>query len=93
MKSPVQLSIPPVYPASHERTRLMFPECLNLAGFSVLERPMAQLYSPNALNGPAIDPGYHWTDVSAICDCFLLTRASALNNKRCAMVILKPFLT
>ena len=42
---------------------------------------MASVYSSNALNGPTIDLGYHWTDVSAVCDGFLLARARALRPR------------
>lgn len=55
----------------------MFFERFNVAGFSILERPMAQIYSSNALNGLVIDLGYHWTDVSAIYDGSLLKHARA----------------
>lgn len=55
----------------------MFFERFNVAGFSILERPMAQLYACNALNGLVIDLGYHWTDISAIYDGFLLKYARA----------------
>ena len=55
----------------------MFFERFNVAGFSILERPMAQLYASNALNGLVIDLGYHWTDISAIYDGFLLKHARA----------------
>lgn len=55
----------------------MFFERFNVAGFSILERPMAQLYACNALNGLVIDLGYHWTDVSAIYDGCLLKHARA----------------
>jgi len=78
MESPVQLSIFPGLPRSScEHICQMFFERFNVAGFSILERPMAQIYSSNALNGLIIDLGYHWTDVSAIYDGFLLTRARA----------------
>jgi len=78
MESPVQLSIFPGLPRSScERICQMFFERFNVAGFSILERPMAQMYSSNALNGLIIDLGYHWTDISAIYDGFLLTRGRA----------------
>ena len=78
MESPVQLSIFPGLPRSScEHICQMFFERFNVAGFSILERPMAQMYSSNALNGLIIDLGYHWADVSAIYDGFLLTRARA----------------
>ena len=78
MESPVQLSIFPGLPRSScERTCQMFFERFNVAGFSILERPMAQIYASNALNGLVIDLGYHWTDISAIYDGFLLKRARA----------------
>lgn len=55
----------------------MFFERFNVAGFSILERPMAQMYSCNALNGLVIDLGYYWTDVSAVYDGFLIKQARA----------------
>ena len=55
----------------------MFFERFNVAGFSILERPMAQMYACNALNGLVIDLGYHWTDISAVYDGFLLKHARA----------------
>ena len=55
----------------------MFFERFNVAGFSILERPMAQIYSSNALNGLIIDLGYHWTDISAVYDGSLLKQARA----------------
>jgi queuine/archaeosine tRNA-ribosyltransferase len=46
MESPVQLSIFPGLPRSScERICQMFFERFNVAGFSILERPMAQMYS------------------------------------------------
>ena len=78
MESPVQLSISPGLPRSScERICQMFFERFNVAGFSILERPMAQLYAANALNGLVIDLGYHWTDISAIYDGVLLKHARA----------------
>ena len=78
MESPVQLSIPPGLPRSScERICQMFFERFNVAGFSIIERPVAQLYASNALNGLVIDLGYHWTDISAIYDGFLLKHARA----------------
>ena len=78
MESPVQLSIFPGLPRSScEHICQMFFERFNVAGFSILERPMAQMYSSNALNGLIIDLGYHWTDVSAVYDGFLLKQARA----------------
>jgi len=46
--------------------------------FLILERTVVSMYSSNALNGLIIDLGYHWTDVSAVCDGFLLMRARVL---------------
>ena len=69
MESPVQLSIFPGLPRSScEHICQMFFERFNVAGFSILERPMAQMYACNALNGLVIDLGYHWTDISAVYD-------------------------
>ena len=78
MESPVQLSIFPGLPRSScEHICQMFFERFNVAGFSILERPMAQMYACNALNGLVIDLGYHWTDISAVYDGFLLKHARA----------------
>jgi actin-related protein 9 len=78
MESPVQLSIFPGLPRpSCELICQMFFERFNVAGFSILERPMAQIYSSNALSGLIIDLGYHWTDISAVYDGFLLHQARA----------------
>jgi len=78
MESPVQLSIFPSLPRSScEHICQMFFERFNVAGFSILERPMAQIYSCNALNGIVIDLGYYWTDVSAVYDGFLSKQARA----------------
>ena len=38
---------------------------------------MAQIYASNVLNGLVIDLGYHWTDISAVYDGFLLSHAKA----------------
>lgn len=74
MESPAQLSTFPGPPLSScERICKMPSERLNAAGFSILERPMAQMYF-NTLDGLTIDLGYHRTGVSAVSDGFLLTR-------------------
>jgi len=82
MESPAQLSIFPGSPRSScERICRAFFVRFSVSGFFILERTVAQMYSSNALNGLTIGLGYHWTDISAICDNFPLTRARALDNK------------
>ena len=75
MESPVQLSIFPSLPLSScERICQMFFERFNAARFSILERPMTQMYYSNTLNR-LIDSGYDCAGVSVVYDGLLLTRA------------------
>jgi len=73
MESSIQLSIFPSSPQSScERICQMFFERFNAARFSILERPMAQMYYSNALNR-LIDFGYHCAGTSVVYDGLLLT--------------------
>jgi actin-related protein 9 len=55
----------------------MFFERFNVAGFSILERPIAQIYAANALHGVVVDIGARYTDVTPIYDGFPLHHARA----------------
>ncbi|KAH8116398.1 actin-related protein [Phellopilus nigrolimitatus] len=54
---------------THERICQLFFERFNIAAVSILERPLAQLYAANALNGLVVDIGRHRTDVVPIYEC------------------------
>ncbi|KAL5492361.1 hypothetical protein ACEPAI_3808 [Sanghuangporus weigelae] len=70
MESPVLLSFPHgLSRDDHERICQIFFERFNVAALSVLERPLAQLYAANSLNGLVVDIGYHRTDVVPIYEC------------------------
>lgn len=69
-ESPVLLTFPHGLPRdAHERVCQIFFERFNAAAVSTLERPLAQLYAVNALNGLVVDIGKHRTDVSPIYEC------------------------
>ncbi|KAJ3489642.1 hypothetical protein NLI96_g1968 [Meripilus lineatus] len=76
MESPIILSIlPGLSRNSYERLCQMFFERFNVAGFSVLDRPMAQFYSAvsgNDLSGVVVDIGQDNTDISPIHDGFVV---------------------
>jgi actin-related protein 9 len=50
----------------------MFFERFNVAGFAVIERPMAQMYAANSLSGLVVDVGHDNTDVTPIYDGFVV---------------------
>ena len=56
---------------AHERICQIFFERFNVAAISILERPLAQLYSTNALTGLVVDIGDRTTDVTPISDCLI----------------------
>jgi actin-related protein 9 len=75
-ESPVLLSLIPGLPRdAYERTGQIFFERFNVAAFSILDRPMAQLYAASALSGVVIDIGDTLTDISPIYDGIPLTGA------------------
>ncbi|KAI6044260.1 actin family [Pisolithus marmoratus] len=63
-----------------EQVCQLFFERFNVAGFAVLERPMAQIYAAGLLSGVVVDIGYEQSDISPIYDGFILqgTRTSTL---------------
>jgi len=74
MESPVLLSIiPGLSRDSYERLCQIFFERFNVAGFAVIDRPMAQFYSTitgQDLSGVVIDIGRDYTDITPIHDGF-----------------------
>ncbi|TFL05408.1 actin-like ATPase domain-containing protein [Pterulicium gracile] len=75
-ESPVLLSIAAGLPrTSYERICQIFFERFNVAGFSLLERPMAQIYAANSLSGVVVDVDYDTTDVTPIYDGFIVRSA------------------
>lgn len=55
----------------------MFFERFNVAGFGIVERPMAQLYAANSLSGVIVDIGDYHTDITPIYDGLIIPRAKA----------------
>ncbi|TFK39423.1 actin-related protein [Crucibulum laeve] len=75
-ESPVLLSLPSGLPrSSYERVCQIFFERFNVAGFGILERPMAQLYAANALSGVVVDIGHEYMDITPIYDGFIVHSA------------------
>ncbi|KAH8093315.1 actin-like ATPase domain-containing protein [Cristinia sonorae] len=74
MESPVLLSIMPgLSRDAYERLTLTFFERFNVAGFAVLDRPMAQFYAAitgQDLSGVVVDIGQDFTDITPIHDGF-----------------------
>ena len=81
MESPVLLSIfPSLSRAGYERICQMFFERFNVAGFSILERPMAQFYAAitgNDLSGVVVDIGQDHIDVAPIYEGFVVHNSCA----------------
>ncbi|KAG2344070.1 actin-like ATPase domain-containing protein [Suillus weaverae] len=75
-ESPVMLSMPAgLYRDSSERICQIFFERFNVAGFGLLDRPMAQLYAAGQLHGVVVDIGHEITDITPIYDGFILQNA------------------
>ena len=75
-ESPVLLSLISGLPReAYERTGQIFFERFNVAAFSILDRPMAQLYAASALSGVVVDIGDTLTDITPIYDGLPLTGA------------------
>ncbi len=79
MESPIILSIlPGLSRSSYEHICQMFFERFNAAGFSILDRPMAQFYSAitgNDLSGVVVDVGQDTTDITPIYEGFIVHSA------------------
>lgn len=54
----------------------IFFERFNVAGFSILERPMAQMYAANSLSGVVVDIGEEKTDITPVYDGFIVRHAT-----------------
>jgi len=75
-ESPVLLSlISGLAREAYERTGQIFFERFNVAAFSILDRPMAQLYAAGALSGVVVDIGDTLTDITPIYDGLPLSGA------------------
>ncbi|KAJ7880321.1 actin-related protein [Mycena olivaceomarginata] len=75
-ESPVLLALPPgLSRDTHERTCQIFFERFNVAGFSILERPVGQLYAANSLSGVVVDIGHEKTDITPIYEGFIVHSA------------------
>ncbi|KAH9176049.1 actin-like ATPase domain-containing protein [Lactarius sanguifluus] len=75
-ESPVLLSLfSPPPRDTYERIGQIFFERFNVAAFSILDRPMAQLYAAGALSGLVVDIGDTLTDVTPIYDGFPISGA------------------
>ena len=57
---------------TYERICQIFFERFNVAGFGIVERPMAQMYSVTSLSGVIVDIGDEFTDISPIYEGFIL---------------------
>ncbi|KAI0305915.1 actin-like ATPase domain-containing protein [Multifurca ochricompacta] len=78
-ESPVLLSLFPGLPRdTYERTGQIFFERFNVAAFSILDRPMAQLYSAGTLSGIVVDIGETLTDITPIYDGLPLSGARTI---------------
>ena len=68
-ESPVLLSLLSGLPReAYERTGQIFFERFNVAAFSILDRPMAQLYAAGTLSGLVVEIGDTLTDITPIYD-------------------------
>ncbi|KAJ3771452.1 actin-related protein [Lentinula raphanica] len=75
-ESPVLLSMyPGLSRDTYERVCQLFFERFNVAGFAILERPMAQIYSTTSLSGVVVDIEYDKTDITPIYDGFIQRHA------------------
>ncbi|KZS94381.1 actin-related protein [Sistotremastrum niveocremeum HHB9708] len=75
-ESPVLLTIPPlVSRRMYQRVTQLFFERFNVAGFTLIERPLAQLYAANSLSGVVVDIGEYTTDVTPIVETAILHSA------------------
>jgi actin-related protein 9 len=75
-ESPVLLSISPGLPRdAYERTCQIFFERFNVAGFAIVERPVAQLFAGNSLSGVVVDIDDEKTDITPISDSTVVHHA------------------
>ncbi|KAA1468786.1 actin-like ATPase domain-containing protein [Dentipellis sp. KUC8613] len=70
-ESPVLLCLyPGLSRDAFERIAQVFFERFNVAAFSILDRPMAQLYAANTISGVAVDINDTYTDVTPVYEGF-----------------------
>ncbi|KAH9034677.1 actin-like ATPase domain-containing protein [Lactarius hengduanensis] len=75
-ESPVLLSLfSPPPRDTYERIGQIFFERFNVAAFTILDRPMAQLYATGALSGLVVDIGDTLTDITPVYDGLPLSGA------------------
>ncbi|KAF9462943.1 actin-related protein [Collybia nuda] len=80
-ESPVIITIAPGQSRdTYERMCQIFFERFNVAGFSILERPMAQIYAANSLSGVVVDIGEEKTDITPIYDGFIVRHATTTTS-------------
>ncbi|KAH6916115.1 actin family [Coprinopsis sp. MPI-PUGE-AT-0042] len=88
-ESPVLLTLPAPSPSrtEYETACRIFFERFNVPAFAILDRPLAQLYSANALSGVVVDIGLETTDITPISDGVLLQHArmsTRVGTRTCA---------
>lgn len=93
MESAVLLSLPPGLSRDvYERLCQTFFERFNVAGFGILERPVAQFYSAvnanSGLSGVVVDVDREWTDIAPIYDGSLA--ALLRGNQSVMAALLEP---
>ncbi|KAF9477757.1 actin-related protein [Pholiota conissans] len=72
-ESPILFSIVPgLSRNTYERICQVFFERFNVAGFAILERPVAQLYAVDNLTGIVVDIGDEVTDITTVYAGFIL---------------------
>ncbi|KAK7056223.1 hypothetical protein VNI00_002775 [Paramarasmius palmivorus] len=75
-ESPVLFSVLAGLPRDHyERICQIFFERFNVAGFGVLQRPMAQIYSTTSLSGVVVDIDLEKTDITSVYEGFIVRNA------------------
>lgn len=71
-ESPVLLSFPPSSSRRlHELITQLFFERLNVAAFTIIQRPLAQLYAANSVSGVVIDINASTTEITPIIDTMI----------------------
>ncbi|TFK25578.1 actin-like ATPase domain-containing protein [Coprinopsis marcescibilis] len=81
-ESPVILTLPVPIPSrtEYEYACQIFFERFNVPAFAILDRPIAQLYSANALSGVVVDIGFLKTDITPVHEGGLLHHAHTSTN-------------
>ncbi|KAG5647894.1 hypothetical protein DXG03_007818 [Asterophora parasitica] len=75
-ESPVLLSLfPGLARDTYERACQIFFERFNAAGLAIIERPVAQIYAANSLDGVVVDIDEEKTDITPISEGFPLNHA------------------